>query len=86
MALHKCGGSLSAVFGTAVPVREGGSCWFAAPAWGRAGCPALCRVRLPLDVGEEVEQRSPEGSDSAFSLLLLIIVTLLIFLFGESSL
>lgn len=51
------------------------------------GCPALCRVRLPLDVGEEVEQHGPEGSDSAaFSLLLLIIVTLLIFLSAASSL
>lgn len=50
------------------------------------GCPALCRVRLPLDVGEEVEQHGPEGSDSAAFSLLLIIVTLLIFLSAASSL
>lgn len=59
-------GSLSALFGCACGE---GFCSFAAPVWDRAGCPALCRVRLPLDVGEEVEQHIPEGSDSAFSLL-----------------
>lgn len=37
--------------------------------WGRAGCPELRRVRLPLDVAEEVEQHSSEGFDSAFSSL-----------------
>lgn len=53
--------------------------------WGRAGRPAPGRVSLPLDVGEEVEQRSPGGSDSAFSSLLQIIVALLIYLSAASN-
>lgn len=52
--------------------------------WGRAGHPALGRVRLPLDVGEEVEQYGSGGSDSAFSSLSRIIVTLLIYLSAAS--
>lgn len=44
----------------------------------------LCGVRLPLHVGEKVEQRSPEGSDSAWPSL--IMVTLLIFPSAASSL
>lgn len=60
-------------------------CCFAAAVWGRAACPAPGRVRLTLDVGEEVEQHRPGGSDSAFSLLLQIIVTLLIYLSAASN-
>lgn len=53
--------------------------------WGRAACPEPGRARLPLDVGEEVEQHGPGGSDSAFSLLLQFIVTLLIYLSAASN-
>lgn len=60
--------SLSAVLGMAVPV-WGGFLLLCSSLWGRAGCPELCRMRLPLDVAEEVEQHSSEGSDSAFSFL-----------------
>lgn len=54
----------------AVPAQGVGSCCLVAPVWGRAGHPAQGRVRFSLDVGEEVEQHSSGGSDSAFSLLL----------------
>lgn len=79
--------SLSAMFGTSVSF-GGGEWWFLLLCSSRMGqgCPALCRVRLPLDVGEEVEQHGPEGSDSAAFSLFLIIVTLLIFLSAASSL
>lgn len=74
--VNKCAGSLCCARGGRIACRV--ACCSAAP--------TCSRVRFPLDVGEKVEQRCPEGSDSAFPSPWLIVVTLLIFSAAAPSL